>query len=131
MKAQLWLLVATVLATKGYYVEPTLFTDVNDDMKIVKEEIFGPVGVILKFKTEEEAIRRANDTEFGLAAAVFTQNVSKAIRVSNQLEAGTVWINNYNAFDAQFAFGGYKQSGIGRENGEYALELWTEVSKLW
>uniref|UniRef100_A0A6A7G8G7 Aldehyde dehydrogenase n=1 Tax=Hirondellea gigas TaxID=1518452 RepID=A0A6A7G8G7_9CRUS len=115
---------------QGYYIEPTLFTDVTDDMEIVKKEIFGPVGVVLKFKTEEEVIRRANDTEYGLAAAVFTTDVGKAIRVSNALEAGTVWVNQYAGGGIQCAFGGYKQSGIGRECGEYALELYTEVKQV-
>lgn len=116
--------------SEGYYIKPTLFTDVKDDMKIVKEEIFGPVGVVLKFKTEEEVIKRANDTEYGLAAAVFTTDSAKAIRVSNALEAGTVWVNQYAGGGVQCAFGGYKQSGIGRENGEYALELYTEVKQV-
>lgn len=115
---------------KGYFIEPTLFTDVTDDMDIVREEIFGPVGVVLKFKTEEEVIRRANDTEFGLAAAVFTQDVGKAVRVSNALEAGTVWVNQYSGGGVQCTFGGYKQSGIGRECGEYALELYSEVKQV-
>eukprot|EP00479_Gromia_sphaerica_P003032 TRINITY_DN13520_c0_g1_i1.p1 TRINITY_DN13520_c0_g1~~TRINITY_DN13520_c0_g1_i1.p1 ORF type:complete len:275 (+),score=59.43 TRINITY_DN13520_c0_g1_i1:118-942(+) len=114
----------------GYFIEPTVFTDVTDDMKIAQEEIFGPVGVVFKFKTEEEVIKRANDTEYGLASGVFTQNINKAIRVSNALEAGTVWVNRYGGSPVQCAFGGYKQSGIGRECGEYAPELYTEVKQV-
>eukprot|EP00479_Gromia_sphaerica_P007320 TRINITY_DN2394_c0_g1_i1.p1 TRINITY_DN2394_c0_g1~~TRINITY_DN2394_c0_g1_i1.p1 ORF type:complete len:265 (-),score=53.46 TRINITY_DN2394_c0_g1_i1:109-903(-) len=115
---------------KGYYVEPTLFTDVSDDMKIVQEEIFGPVGVAIKFKTEEEVLRKANDTEYGLAAAVFTRDVQRAVRVSNKLEAGVVWVNCYLFHDIYTAFGGYKQSGLGREKSEYALEMYTEIKQV-
>ena len=116
--------------SKGYFVEPTLFTGVTDNMKIAKEEIFGPVMNVLKFKTLDEVIERGNRTHYGLAAAVWTQDIAKAHRIANSLRAGTVWVNCYDVFDAAAPFGGYKQSGIGRELGEYALELYTEVKTV-
>lgn len=112
---------------EGYYVQPTIFKDVTDDMRIAKEEIFGPVMQILKYKNVEEVIERANRTEYGLAASVFTRDIDFAMQVSNSLRAGTVWVNCYDVFDAAAPFGGYKYSGIGRENGEYALNNYTEV----
>jgi len=112
---------------KGYYIAPTMFTNVKDDMKIAREEIFGPVVTVMKFKTVEEVVERANMTTYGLAAAVFTKDIKKAIAVSNKIRAGTVWINCYNTFSAATPFGGYKESGHGRELGKYALELYTEV----
>jgi aldehyde dehydrogenase (NAD+) len=115
---------------KGYYVEPTLFTGVTDEMKIAKEEIFGPVMNVLKFKNVDEVIERGNRTTYGLAAAVWTKDITKAHRIANSLRAGTVWVNCYDVFDAAAPFGGYKQSGIGRELGEYALELYTEVKTV-
>ncbi len=115
---------------KGYFVEPTLFTDVKDDMKIAKEEIFGPVMQVMKFKDVNEVIERGNRTTYGLAAAVWTKDIAKAHRIANSLRAGTVWVNCYDVFDAAAPFGGYKQSGIGRELGEYALELYTEVKTV-
>jgi len=107
---------------KGYFVEPTIFTDVKDDAQIWKEEIFGPVLGITKFSSEEEAIRRANDTNFGLAAGVWSNNVDTINRVSRALRAGTIWVNCYNVFDNTTPFGGYKDSGTGREKGHYALK---------
>lgn len=115
---------------KGYFVEPTLFTNVKDDMKIAKEEIFGPVMNVLKFKDVDEVIERGNRTNYGLAAAVWTKDVTKAHRLAKELRAGTVWVNCYDVFDAAAPFGGFKQSGIGRELGEYALELYTEVKTV-
>jgi len=115
---------------KGYYVEPTVFTGVKDEMKIAKEEIFGPVMQILPFKSIDEVLERGNKTTYGLAAAVWTNDISKAHRIANSLRAGTVWVNCYDVFDAAAPFGGYKQSGIGRELGEYALELYTEVKTV-
>jgi len=115
---------------EGYFVEPTLFVEVKDDMQIAKEEIFGPVICAMKFKTLEEVVERANNTSYGLAAAVHTTNHSTAIKVSNLLEAGTVWINCYNLFFNQTPFGGYKTSGLGRELGEYALQEYTQVKTV-
>lgn len=119
-----------VAADRGYFIQPTVFGDVKDDMIIAKEEIFGPVMQILKFKTVEEVIERANDTRYGLAAAVFTNDINKANYVSQSLRAGTVWINCYDVFGAQAPFGGYKESGTGRELGEYGLEAYTEVKSV-
>jgi aldehyde dehydrogenase (NAD+) len=112
---------------KGYFVKPTVFTGVTDDMKIAKEEIFGPVMQCLTFKTLEEAIERANKTHFGLAAGICTRDIGTALAAAAELEAGTVWINCYDNFDMAAPFGGYKSSGWGREKGEYALENYTEV----
>jgi aldehyde dehydrogenase (NAD+) len=116
--------------TDGYFINPTVFTDVKPDMKIVKEEIFGPVGVVIKFETEADVIKQANDTLYGLAAAVFTQNITRAIETAHKLQAGTAWINCVNQLHTQVPFGGYKQSGIGREMGEYALANYTNVKAV-
>ncbi|PGH14534.1 aldehyde dehydrogenase [Helicocarpus griseus UAMH5409] len=118
------------LGTEGYYIQPTIFSNVTEDMKIVKEEIFGPVCSVQKFKNEEEAIKIANNTSYGLAAAVHTTNLNTAIRVSNELKAGTVWVNNYNLLSYQTPFGGFKESGLGRELGEYALDNYTQVKTV-
>ncbi|WP_035101542.1 aldehyde dehydrogenase family protein [Aneurinibacillus terranovensis] len=115
----------------GYFVAPTIFADVNDEMTIAKEEIFGPVVAAMPFEDLDDVIRRANNSEYGLAAGLWTQDVKKAHYVANELKAGTVWVNCYNAFDAASPFGGYKQSGIGREMGSYALENYTEVKSVW
>jgi len=116
--------------TEGYFINPTIFTNVKPEMKIVQEEIFGPVGVVIKFEDEEDVIRQANDTVYGLAAALFTQNLNRAIETGHRLQAGTVWINCVNQLHAQVPFGGYKQSGIGRELGEYALSNYTNVKAV-
>ncbi len=116
---------------KGFFIEPTVFDDVKDEMKIAREEIFGPVMNILTFKDTDEVIRRGNNTFYGLAAAVWTKDISKAHRLANGLRAGTVWVNCYDVFDAAAPFGGYKMSGQGRELGEYALELYTEVKTVY
>lgn len=115
------------LGDKGYYVQPTVFTEVTDDMKIAKEEIFGPVMQLLKFKTLDEAIQRANKTHYGLAAGICTRDIGTALSAARDLEAGSVWINCYDNFDMAAPFGGFKQSGWGREKGEYALQNYTEV----
>ncbi|CAM0139705.1 unnamed protein product [Umbelopsis sp. WA50703] len=112
---------------EGYYVEPTIFTDVKEDMKIMKEEIFGPVACVTKFKDEEEAVRLANDTNYGLASAIFSESNKRCIEVSKRIKAGTVWVNCVNVLNANTPFGGFKESGIGRENGEYALDNYTQV----
>jgi acyl-CoA reductase-like NAD-dependent aldehyde dehydrogenase len=110
---------------KGYFIEPTVFSGVTDDMRIAREEIFGPVQVILKFRTVEEVIDRANDSPYGLGAAVFTQSLDTAMQVSQQIRAGTIWVNAYDVFAAQVPFGGFKESGIGRELGEYGMQQYT------
>jgi aldehyde dehydrogenase (NAD+) len=116
---------------KGYFVKPTIFTGVKNDMKIAREEIFGPVVSMIPFKDENDAVFQGNDTLYGLAAGVWTRDVSKAHRVARAIRAGTVWINCYNVFDATAPFGGYKESGFGRELGRYALDLYTQVKSVW
>ncbi|CAD7092577.1 unnamed protein product [Hermetia illucens] len=118
------------IGDKGYFIEPTVFTNVTDDMKIAKEEIFGPVQCVLKFKTMEEVIERANNTTYGLAAGILTNDINKAMNFANAVEAGSVWVNCYMAFAASAPFGGYKQSGIGRENGIYGLENYLETKTI-
>ncbi|KAB5531375.1 aldehyde dehydrogenase [Coniochaeta sp. 2T2.1] len=111
---------------KGYYIEPTIFSEVTSDMRIFQEEVFGPVLVVSTFKTEEEAIALANNSTYGLAAMVFTENLSVAHRTAGKLQAGTVWINESNQVDYKIAFGGVKQSGIGRELGEHVVDAYLE-----
>ena len=116
---------------KGYFVKPTVFTGVNNDMRIAQEEIFGPVVSVLPFKDEHDAVFEGNRTLYGLAAGVWTKDVSKAHRVARAIRAGTVWVNCYNVFDVVSPFGGYKQSGYGRELSHYALDLYTNVKSVW
>jgi phenylacetaldehyde dehydrogenase len=116
---------------RGYFVAPTVFTDVKPDAKILREEIFGPVVCAVPFKDPDEVLAQGNDTTYGLAAAVWTRDIGKAHRLAQQLRAGTVWINCYNVFDAASPFGGYKQSGFGREMGKAALELYTQIKSVW
>ncbi|KAI8085216.1 aldehyde dehydrogenase domain-containing protein [Halteromyces radiatus] len=118
------------IGNKGYFIEPTIFTDVTSQMKIVQEEIFGPVVVIGKFKDEEDAIKLAHETTYGLAAAVFTENVTRAARISSRLQAGTVWVNCLLELEENTPFGGYRQSGIGRELGPYGLENYLQVKTV-
>ncbi len=115
----------------GYFVTPTIFADCTDDMAIVREEIFGPVMAVLTFESEAEVVRRANDTEFGLAAGVFTRDLARAHRVVAAIEAGVCWINNYNVTPVEAPFGGNKQSGIGRENGSAAIEHYTQLKTVY
>ena len=116
---------------KGFFVEPTVFDACTDDMRIVREEIFGPVMSVLTFTDEEEVIARANDTEYGLAAGVFTCDLQRGHRVIARLEAGTCWINNYNITPIEMPFGGYKQSGIGRENSLATIEHYTQLKSVY
>lgn len=115
----------------GYFVEPTIFTDCNDDMRICWEEIFGPVMSVLTFDDEDEVIKRANATEFGLAAGVFTQDITRAHRVIHQMQAGICWINSYGLSPAEMPVGGYKLSGIGRENGLATLNHYTQIKAVY
>ena len=115
---------------RGYFVEPTVVTDTNDSMAIYREEVFGPVVVIVPFSSEEEAIRRANDTTYGLGAAVFTRDLERAHRVAGEIEAGMVWVNSSQDCDPRIPFGGVKQSGIGRELGEAGLEAYSQIKAV-
>lgn len=114
----------------GYFIQPTVFADVTDDMAICREEIFGPVQQLIRFKKLDEVIARANDTEYGLAAAIFSKDLDKVNYLIQGIRAGTVWVNTYNALSSQTPFGGYKMSGFGRENGEYGLHNYTEVKSV-
>jgi aldehyde dehydrogenase (NAD+) len=115
---------------RGYFVAPTVFADVKDEMKIAQEEIFGPVMSILKFKDMDDLIERANKTIYGLAAAVWTRDIGRAHYIANNVRAGTVWVNCFDVFDAGAPFGGFKQSGIGRELGEYGLQQYSEIKTV-
>jgi aldehyde dehydrogenase (NAD+) len=114
----------------GHFLTPTLFTDVRNDMRIAQEEIFGPVLAVIKYDSLEDAIKQANDTIYGLAAGVWSANLERAVSVANKLRAGTVWINDYHLINAEAPFGGYKQSGIGRELGTWGLNAYTEVKHI-
>jgi aldehyde dehydrogenase (NAD+) len=116
---------------KGYFVRPTVFADVEPHMTIAREEIFGPVLAAIEFADVDEAIARANDTPYGLAAGVWTRDVKKAHYIAGRLQAGTVWVNTYNVYDTAAPFGGYKESGFGREMSAHALEHYTQVKTVW
>jgi len=116
---------------KGWFVEPTIFGDVNNTMRIAQEEVFGPVLSIIRFHDEAEAVRIANDVRFGLAAAVWTKDIGRALRMSEKLQAGTVWVNTYRAVSFMAPFGGYKDSGLGRENGVDAIREYLQVKSVW
>ncbi|XP_020242636.1 aldehyde dehydrogenase family 2 member C4-like [Asparagus officinalis] len=115
---------------KGYYIEPTIFTDVKEDMKIAQDEIFGPVMSLMKFETIEEAIEKANSTRYGLAAGVLTKDINIANRVSRSVRAGSIWINCYFAIDKDVPFGGYKMSGFGKELGMHGIEKYMQVKSV-
>jgi len=115
---------------KGFYVSPTVFTNVKNDMKIVQDEIFGPVLTVMKFREEEEAIELANQTRYGLAAGVFTRDINRAFRITKELRAGILWVNSSQPCFNQLPWGGYKQSGIGRELGKYAVEEYTQLKQV-
>ncbi len=116
---------------EGTYIQPTVFADVTDTMTIAREEIFGPVMCVLDFDDEDEVVARANATEFGLSAGVFTSDITRAHRVVDKLEAGTLWINTYNLCPVEIPFGGSKQSGFGRENSVAALQHYTELKTVY
>jgi aldehyde dehydrogenase (NAD+) len=120
-----------VKGTNGYFVRPTVFDNVKNNMKIAREEIFGPVVATIPFRNIDEAIKWGNQTPYGLAAAVWTKDIKKAHAAAARLRAGTVWINTYNAFDSASPFGGYKQSGYGRELGIHSLECYTQIKSVW
>jgi acyl-CoA reductase-like NAD-dependent aldehyde dehydrogenase len=115
----------------GFFVEPTIFEDVSNDMRVAREEIFGPVLSVLRFKDEDEVVRLANDTEFGLAAGVWTRSLTRAHRVSRRLEAGTVWVNTYRSLSPLSPFGGFKLSGYGKEGGEVVMHEYTRLKSIW
>jgi acyl-CoA reductase-like NAD-dependent aldehyde dehydrogenase len=116
---------------KGYFWKPTIFDGVKNDMTIAREEIFGPVLAVLAFDSFDDAIAMANDTAYGLAAAVWTRDVKKAHQAARRLQAGTVWINTYNMYDAASPYGGMKSSGFGRESGLAGLEFYSQTKSVW
>jgi acyl-CoA reductase-like NAD-dependent aldehyde dehydrogenase len=116
---------------KGYFVKPTVYTGVKNDMRIAQEEIFGPVTVLIPFKDESDAVLQGNATTYGLAAGVWTKDVSRAHAVARKLRAGSVWVNCYGMIDPISPFGGYKQSGFGRELGKHSIELYTQIKSVY
>ncbi|HKO35635.1 MAG TPA: betaine-aldehyde dehydrogenase [Pyrinomonadaceae bacterium] len=115
----------------GYFFQPTIFSEVDNKMRVAQEEIFGPVSSVITFKDDDELIQKANDTIYGLSAGIWTQNITRAHRFAKAIKAGVVWINTYNMMNAASPFGGYKQSGYGREMGKHALDLYTQVKSVW
>jgi betaine-aldehyde dehydrogenase len=116
---------------KGFFFQPTIFSEVNNQMRVAQEEIFGPVTSVITFKDEDELIKQANETIYGLSAGIWTRDIVRAHRFAKEVHAGTIWINTFNMFNAAVPFGGYKQSGYGREMGKHALELYTQVKSVW
>jgi acyl-CoA reductase-like NAD-dependent aldehyde dehydrogenase len=116
---------------RGYFVKPAIFDGVSPSMRIAQEEIFGPVLSTITFSDPSDLIEKANGTIYGLAAAVWTRDIAKAHRIASELQAGTVWINAYNMLSPESPFGGYKQSGYGRELGRHAIDLYTQVKSVW
>ena len=114
----------------GYFIEPTLLTNVSNDMRVAQEEIFGPIGVVITFKDEEDLIRMANDSVYGLGGGIFTQDIGRALRVANGIKTGRIWVNTYNQFPVGAPFGGYKESGIGRETHKMALEAYQQTKNV-
>jgi betaine-aldehyde dehydrogenase len=115
----------------GYFYQPTIFSDVKNKMRIAQEEIFGPVVSVISFENEDDLIKQANETIYGLSAGIWTTNITRAHRFAKEIKAGVIWINTYNMFNAASPFGGYKQSGYGREMGKHALEMYTNVKSVW
>ena len=115
---------------KGCFIRPTLITGVTNDMRVAREEIFGPVAVVIPFHSEEEVIALANDSDYGLGGGVFTENLKKAIRVARSIENGRMWVNTYNSIPAGAPFGGVKQSGVGRETHKVMLEHYTQMKSI-
>ncbi len=121
----------TIQLDSGFYVTPAIFADCDDSMSFVKEEVFGPLMSLISFSDEDAVLKQANDSDFGLAGAVFTQNFNRAHRVANKIQAGIVWINEYNITPPEVPFGGYKQSGVGRENGLQSIEYYTQLKTIY
>jgi betaine-aldehyde dehydrogenase len=116
---------------KGYFFQPTIFSEVKNSMRVAQEEIFGPVTSVITFKDEDDLVKQANDTIYGLSAGIWTRDITRAHRFAKQVHAGVIWINTFNMFNAAMPFGGYKQSGYGREMGRHALDLYTQVKSVW
>ncbi len=117
--------------SQGFYVTPCVMEAQDDESTIVREEVFGPVLTVLEFSDEEEVVSRANRTRFGLSAGIFTENLRRAHRVISRLQAGNCWVNDYNLAPVEMPWGGYKHSGVGRENGSAAVESWTQVKSVY
>jgi len=116
---------------KGWFIEPTIFSGVSNKMRIAREEVFGPVLSVIRFKDEDEAVAIANDSNFGLGSGVWTGDIGRAFRMSERIQAGTVWVNTYRAVSYMSPFGGYKDSGLGRENGIDAIHEYLQVKSVW